>query len=125
MSVNDELLKDGLGRCIRVDGSVDHFATTSYRWGDVAGVLDGTNQYTARVLSLGAIRRGFGEQRIATGGTCSLVLDNADGVLDALATNMPSNRPGPVRTSAEAEMFLYEPVSTTSFISCSFGDRYF
>ena len=85
MAFNDEALKDGRGRAIRVDVSTDKFATIAYRWGDVAGVLDGTNQYSNRVLSMAPVRRGLGQNRVAGGGTCELVLANADGGLDALA----------------------------------------
>lgn len=85
MSFNTEALKDGRGRAIRVDASLDKFATVAYRWGDVAGVLDGTNQYSSRILSVAPVRRSLGQNRIAGGGTCEVVLANADGVLDALA----------------------------------------
>ena len=85
MAFNDEVLKDGRGRAIRIDVSTDKFSTVSYRWSDVAGVLDGSNQYSSRIVSVAPVRRGLGENRVAGGGTCSLVLANADGALDALA----------------------------------------
>lgn len=85
MSFNDEVLKDGRGRAIRIDASTDKFSTITYRWGNVAGELDGTNMYSNRVMSLAPVQRGLGQNRIAGGGTCELVLANADGALDALA----------------------------------------
>lgn len=85
MSFATEVVKDGIGRCVRVDFSTDAFATTSLRVGTLAGLLDGTNHYSARVVEVGNVRRGFGVNRIAAGGTTDLVLDNADGALDAWA----------------------------------------
>lgn len=84
MSFNTEALIDGRGRALRIDGSLDKFSSITYRWGSVAGVLDGTNQYSNRILSIGAVRRGLGQNRVAGGGTCELVLANADGAYDAL-----------------------------------------
>ena len=84
MAINDELLKDARGKAIRIDASLDKFSTIAYRWGSVAGELDGTNMYSSRVLSLAPILRGLGQNRIAGGGTCELRLANADGGLDAL-----------------------------------------
>ena len=85
MSFNDEVLKPGRGRAIRVEGSIDGFATILYRWGEVAGELGGPgNMYSARIVSLSPIRRALGQNRMAAAGTCELVLNNADGALDAL-----------------------------------------
>lgn len=82
MAFNDEVVKSGKGRAIRVDISLDGFSTVAHRYGDVAGPLDGTNMYSARVLSLGTIRRGLGQQRLMTSGTTSIRLANADGGVD-------------------------------------------
>ncbi len=98
MSFDTEVVKDGRGRVLRIDVSTDKFATTTYRWSDKAGVLDGTNQYDNRIVSLAPIRRGLGQNRIATGATTELVLDNADGVLDALC--------GHAAISSQAKMRL-------------------
>lgn len=84
MSFNDEALKDGRGRALLVDVSLDSFATIYARWGDVSGLDEGGTGRQARVRSLAPIRRGLGQQRIAAGGTTELVLDNADGELDWL-----------------------------------------
>lgn len=86
MTFETEVVKDGIGRCIRVDVSTDKFSTIAARWGTVAGLLDGTNEYSSRVLSVGSVRRGLGHQRVATAGTTELVLDNTDGALDNYAT---------------------------------------
>lgn len=82
MSFDTDVVKPGRGRALRVDISLDGFATIAYRYSDVAGVLDGTNQYLARVLNVDTIRRAFGQDRIIASGTTSLRLDNADGGLD-------------------------------------------
>lgn len=119
MAFNDELLKPSLGRVIRVDGSTDAFATTTYRWGSAAGTLDGTNMYQARVVSVGAVRRGLGQQRIAAAGTCELVLSNADGALDALAGRANIN------TQAQLRLRIYVCVFTpgaSSFTSKLLGE---
>ncbi|HEY0881025.1 MAG TPA: hypothetical protein VGD87_05825, partial [Archangium sp.] len=84
MSFDTQAVKANRGRVIRVDVSLDGFASVAYRWGDVAGLLDGTNMYARRVLEVGPIRRAFGQQRIAASSSTSLSLDNADGALDWL-----------------------------------------
>lgn len=85
MSFNDEVLKDGRGKVLRIDASTDKFSTIAYRWGSAAGVLDGTNQYSNRIVSVAPVRRGLGNNRVAAGSSCEVVLDNSDGALDALA----------------------------------------
>lgn len=87
MSFDTQVVKANRGKAMRVDVSLDNFATVAYRWGDVAGLLDGTNLYSRRVLEVGAIRRAFGQQRIASSSSTSIVLDNADGALDWLCGN--------------------------------------
>lgn len=87
MSFDSDVIKPGRGRVIRVDVSDDDFATVRYRWGDKAGLLDGTNQYSNRLLELGQVRRGLGQNRIAASTTTSLRLDNADGALDEICGN--------------------------------------
>lgn len=82
MSFDADVIKPGRGRALRVDISLDGFATVAYRYSDVAGVLDGTNQYTSRVLELGTVTRGFGQNRIAAPSTTTLKLANADGGVD-------------------------------------------
>lgn len=82
MSFDTEVVKPGRGRCFRVDISLDGFSTIAYRYSDVPGALDGTNEYDPRVLSLGPVRRAFGQQRIAASSSTSLKMANADGGLD-------------------------------------------
>jgi hypothetical protein len=84
VSFDTDVIKEGRGRAIRVDVSTDNFATIAYRYGDVAGELDGTNMYSSRVLELGSIKRAFGNNRIAASSTTSLALNNADGGVDWL-----------------------------------------
>lgn len=84
MSFDTQSVLPNRGRVLRVDVSLDNFATVAHRWGDVAGLLDGTNMYASRLLELAPIRRAFGQQRIASSGSTSISLDNADGALDWL-----------------------------------------
>jgi hypothetical protein len=110
VSVNDELMKDGRGRVIRIDGSIDKFSTVAYRWGEAAGALDGTNDYNARILSVAPVRRSLGEQRVATASTCTVVLDNADGGLDALAGQ--ASLPTQSRLRLRIYVALYDPAAS-------------
>jgi hypothetical protein len=110
VSFDTEVVKDGIGRAIRVDVSTDKFSTIEARWGNVAGLLDGTNMYSSRINSLGMVRRGFGQQRVATGGTTSLVLDNADGALDNYATYLSMSTLAKVRF--RIYVVLFTPGST-------------
>lgn len=82
MSFDTEVIKQGRGRAIRVDISTDNFATILHRYSDVAGELDGSNMYSARVLEMGSVKRAFGNNRIAASSTTSLRLANADGAID-------------------------------------------
>lgn len=84
MSFESQVVKPNRGKVLRVDVSVDNFATVAHRWGDVPGLLDGANQYSRRILSIAPIRRALGQQRIASASTTSIELDNADGALDWL-----------------------------------------
>lgn len=97
MAFADEVWKEGIGRVIRCDLSTDGFSTVAYRLGSQAGLLDGTNHYQARVISLGNVRRGFGTNRVAAGGTTQLVLDNSDGGLSALAGRANMSTQGKLR----------------------------
>ena len=82
MSFDTDVILSGRGRAIRVDISTDNFATIAYRYGDVAGELDGSNMYSARVVEMGSVKRALGNNRIAASSTTSLTLDNADGAVD-------------------------------------------
>jgi len=82
VSFDTEVIKQGRGRAIRVDISTDNFATILHRYSDVAGELDGSNMYSARVVGMGPVKRAFGNNRIAASSTTSLRLDNADGAVD-------------------------------------------
>ena len=120
MAFNDEVLKDGQGRAIRIDGSLDKFSTIAYRWGDIAGVLDGTNQYSSRVLSVAPVRRGLGQNRVAGGGTCELVLANADGALDALAGRESMSTQAKLRL--RIYVCLYTPSAAPTFTAKLLGE---
>ena len=112
MGFSEEVVKDGVGRVIRCDLSLDGFATVAYRYGTAAGLLDGTNHYSARVLSLGNVRRGFGANRVAAGGTTELVLDNTDGTLDALAGR--SNMSTQAKLRVRVYVWLFTPGTSVS-----------
>jgi hypothetical protein len=116
MAINDDLLRDGRGRAIRIDGSLDKFSTIAYRWGNVAGELDGTNMYSNRVMSVAPVRRGLGQNRVAGGGTCELVLANADGALDALAGQSSMSTQAKLRLRIYAVLWTpgASPISFTS-----------
>lgn len=86
MAFEDDIVRDGIGRAIRVDVSTDAFATISYRYATVAGQLrPGFSEwYDERIISAPTLRRALGQDRIATAGGLSLELDNVDGALDWL-----------------------------------------
>lgn len=86
MAFADDVVKPGRGRAIRIDVSLDDFSTVPYRYSDIAGFLDGGGaaMYEPRVLSMGTLSRGLGQNRVMTSGSTSLVLANADGAVDWL-----------------------------------------
>jgi hypothetical protein len=77
-SFETEILRDGRGLCLYMDISTDGFDSVDFRYGTASGVLDGTNQYQKRLLSVGRISRGFGQDNIAASGIFEVVLDNTD-----------------------------------------------
>lgn len=83
MSFDSLVSTDGLGRVILADFSYDDFATRT-RYGDKAGVYEGSTGRSNRIVSLSTVRRGLGQNRVATGSSCELVMDNSDGALDSL-----------------------------------------
>lgn len=111
MSFDTDVIKPGRGRVIRVDISLDNFVTVAYRYSDVAGVLDGTNQYTPRVLELGTVRRAFGQNRIAASSTTSLKLANADGGVDWICGR--ENITNASKARFRVYVALYDPTAST------------
>lgn len=115
MSFNAETVKPGRGRCIGVDVSTDGFATFATRWGDVADFYQGNRSVegsvgrSARIVSLGPIRRGLGQSHVAAGGSCELVLDNADGGCDWLCGRDNMAVMGSARF--RVWLFIYDPAS--------------
>lgn len=112
--------QDGVGRVMRADFSTDGFATVALRVGDKAGLLDGTNQYSARIVSVGSVRRGLGQARIAPGGQTELVLDNADGALDAWHGRAYMSQLAALRV--RIYVCLYDVSAPTSFDSKLLGE---
>jgi len=121
MSFATEVVKDGIGRCFRCDFSLDGFATIALRAGTLAGLLDGANHYSARVVSVGNVRRGFGTNRVAAGGATELVLDNADGALDAWAGQSSIGAQAALRVRIYVSLFTPGVVPAT-FTSKMLGE---
>lgn len=117
MSFNDEVLKDGRGKVLRIDVSTDKFSTIDYRWGTAAGLLDGTNQYSNRIVSVAPVRRGLGNNRVAAGSSCEVVLDNSDGALDALAGRSV------ISTQAKLRLRIYVCLFTPGASPLSFTSK--
>ncbi len=71
------------GRTLMVlmDVSFDKFATVTYRWATHAGVVNG-NRYDKRILAVGTLKRGFGQDHLPTASTLSVQLSNVDFVCD-------------------------------------------
>jgi hypothetical protein len=101
MAFDDDVTKDGRGRALRLDVSLDNWATVAYRYGSVAGQLDGTNWYDARILNEPSVRRALGNNRIATSGGCEVVLANPDGAIDWLCGRES------ISTASKARFKLY------------------
>ena len=120
MSFDTEVVKDGRGRFIRVDISIDNFSTISYRYGSVAGLLDGTNMYSARVLELAPIRRALGTNHIASSSTSTIVFDNADASLDWL--NGTDSFQNVVKARLRIYVCLFDPSTPTSIVSKQLGE---
>lgn len=113
MTIATMLTTEGIGRAILVDMSLDNFATMEARYADKAGLFEGGTGRSSRVLSLSPVRRGFGQNRVATSATCELVLDNADGELDWLCG--PANITDAALLRVRLWLALYEtsdPVGT-------------
>ena len=120
MSFNAEVLKDGRGRVIRLDFSVDEFATTLARYGTHSGKLDGTNFYEPRVVSVGTLSRGFGVDHIAAAGTVEVVIDNTDGVADWLASRDGMSDLAKLRV--RIYVALFDLAVPTSFDAAQLGE---
>ena len=121
MSFDTDVIISGRGRAIRVDISTDSFATITYRYSDVPGALDGTNQYEPRVLNLGTVRRALGQNRVAGSSTTSLKLANADGVVDWICGRENINTAKLARF--RIYVALYDPDATVlTFTSKMLGD---
>ena len=120
MSFDTEVLKDGRGRVIRLDFSVDSFATVLARYGTHSGKLDGTNFYEPRVVSVGTLSRGFGLDRIAAAGTVDVVFENTDGVADWLASRDGASDLAKLRV--RIYVALFDPAAPTSFEATQLGE---
>lgn len=122
MSFDAEVVKQGRGRAIRVDVSLDNFATVAHRYSDVAGELDGTNMYSARVVEMGSVKRAFGNNRIAASSTTSLRLANPDGAVDWICGR--ENIADAARARFRIYVVLYEAgaAATSGFTAKMLGE---
>lgn len=120
MAFNDDATRDGRGRALRVDISTDSFSTVAYRYGDIAGELDGTNWYEPRVVNAPTVRRALGNNRIATSGGCELELSNPDGGVDWLCGRESISAASKVKM--RLYVVLYDPAAPTSFTSKLLGE---
>lgn len=120
MSFDTEVLKDGRGRALRFDFSTDAFATVYARYGTVAGTLDGSNWYEARIVSCGALRRGFGQDHIAAAGGIDVVVANDDGAADWLASREYMASLAKLRV--RVYVVLFDPAAPTTFDAKQLGE---
>lgn len=112
MSFNTDAATDGILRVLALEVSSDDFATLDLALATKAGVLDGTNQYDARLLRVGSVRRGFGQNRVAAAGTCEVVVDNSDGELDSLA--LRASQAGLAQYRFRLKAFLVDPATAAT-----------
>jgi len=61
----------------------DDFATVQYRWATMAGDV-GANHFQERIVSMGNIQRGLGNDHLPVASTVELVIDNTDFAADFL-----------------------------------------
>jgi len=103
MAWADDVVRDGIGRVLRVDVSTDGFSTVVYRYGSQAGQLNPgfADWYEDRILSAPTLRRALSQNRIATSGGCTLELSNPDGGVDWLTGHDDAD------TIAKARFRLY------------------
>lgn len=112
MSFNTDAASDGILRVLALEVSSTSFAGLAYAFATKAGVLDGTNQYDARIVRVGSVRRGFGQNRVAAAGTCEVVLDNTDGALDTLLARVHQDTLAQYRF--RLKVFLVDPASAAT-----------
>lgn len=77
MAFADHLGIDGRLLWWGIEVSFDDFSTISYRWGTAAGDVEG-QFFEERLVSIGAINRGFGNDHLPVASACSVVVDNTD-----------------------------------------------
>lgn len=111
MSFDTEVLKDGRGRAIRLDFSIDGFATIYARYGTHGGKLDGTNHYESRIVNVSTLRRGFGQDHIAASGALDVTIANDDGAADWLASRTFMASIAKLRVRVYVQLF--DPGATT------------
>jgi hypothetical protein len=112
VSFATDLLIDGVLRVLALEASTTDFASLTYALATKAGVLDGTNQFDARIVRVGNVRRGFGQNRVAAGGTCDVVLDNTDGGLDFFVTR--TNLDSLAQLRFRLKLYLVDPSSAAT-----------
>lgn len=83
MAFVDQLPKDGRALMWLLEVSTDNFSSVSYRWATHSGFVSSAF-YEARIVEIGDITRGFGQDHLPVASTVDIVLDNTDFVADFL-----------------------------------------
>lgn len=89
MAFADHVVKPGAGVVYKVEISLDNFATTYATWATHGG---GVNDYDDRIVSVGPIQRGLGEDRAMMASSVEIVVGNTDGAADWLVLPESANR---------------------------------
>lgn len=74
----------GTGFAYLLEGSRDNFATTHYAYSTHDGLFGGSTAYDARIVGIGDLQRGFGNDGVMAASTVSVTLSNIDSELDFL-----------------------------------------
>lgn len=86
MSTFTELaaLGQGTGFAYLLEGSRDNFSTIHYAYSTHDGLFGGSTAYDVRIVGLGDLQRGFGNDGVMAASTVSVTLSNIDAELDFL-----------------------------------------
>lgn len=106
MSFASNVGVQGAGVALRLEVSLDDFATTYARYSTHAGIEAGVD-WDPRIISVGSIQRGLGEDHALRSSSVEVVLGNTDGACDWMVLPESSN-------SHKARFRLYVAVFTPS-----------
>ncbi len=110
MSFASLITLDGLGEVYALDVSLDGFSTISYYYSTAAGIGAHSEAYDARIISIGPIQRGLGQDFAMQAGSVEIVLANDDAGVDWLALYQSAN-------ALKARFRLYLGVYQLPFVS--------